>query len=321
MLRVLTNGFEFNRFLSYEIDSSLDALADGFSFAIGNPRGSHGGQIIEGLEARIFDDGVQLMVGEIDTVAEGEEIHVSGRDLMVRAIENDVEHREEAEDVHPVKEIERLAREVGLEKIDKTGLPSLIKPIEEFTQEAGESVAEVMVRLADAGGFYIWLDRLAFLHLSVYRWDLPPGWEFFNRESGSNCETITRRRSAANLRTELWAFVDLFENPIVKHADQALIRAGLHRRKTLLDPKSENYEEAHRKLQKLMDELKLRSREWELSYGGPHARGGEIPEVGRTALVSSYWSGVENLKTLVASVRLKKDDQGTKTELVLRERP
>lgn len=322
MLRVETNGFKFTRFRSYEIESSLDALADSFSFTIGNPGGIHAGQIVDGREVRIFDDGRQIMIGEIDTVEEGEEIRVSGRDLMVRAIENDVEHQEESSQVHPAREIERLAREVGLTKIDKSGLPSGIKPIEEFTREAGESYGEVMVRLADAGKFYIWLDRLGVLHLSEYQFSAAPEWDFYNRVDGSNCEAIVRRRSSASLKDEIWAFSDEIDPPIVKHSDQALIRAGLHRRKTLLDAKSETYEEAHRKLQKLMDELKLRGREWIVSYGKDHARGrGEIPEVGTTATVTSYFSGVTNLRVLIASVTLRKDDNGTKTELVLRERP
>lgn len=321
MLRVETGGFEFVRFKAYEIESSLDALADSFSLVIGNSGGIYAGRFAEGAELRIYEDGARVMVGEIDTVEESEEVRVTGRDLMVRAIENDVEHQEESSKVHPVKEIERLAREVGLTKIDLSGLPAGITPIEAFTKEAGESYGEVMVRLADAGKFYIWLDRMGVLHLSEYRFQASPGWDFFNRVDGSNCEAIVRRRSAASLKGEIWAFSDEIDPPIVKHTDQALIRAGLHRRKTLLDPKSETYEEAHRKLEKLMNELKLRGREWLIGYGGKHARDNAIPEVGATATVTSYWSGVTHLKALIASVTLKKDDQGTRTELVLRERP
>lgn len=339
MLLVRTNGFEFRRFKSYQIESSLDTVADGFSFTIGNPRGDHAGEIVEGQVVTIFDDATQIMIGEIDTVIEGEEIEVQGRDLMVRAIENDVEHQEEVETVHPAKEIIRMAKEVGLTQIDQSGLPSgdaeleqlsslrgnsakapsKISALKDFTREAGESTAEAMVRLADAGGFYIWLDRLGTLHLSLYDYDAAPGWDFFNRKEGSNCEPIKRRRSAANLKSEIWAFSDDLEP--VKLGDQALIRLGIKRRKTLLDSESETPEEAQRKLQKIMNELKLRSREWQVTYGGPHARGREIPEVGKTATVSSYFSGVQNLKTLISSVTLTKDDQGTKTELVLRERP
>lgn len=324
MLTVRTNNLEFRRFKSYKIESSLDTLADGFSFVIGNPNGVNAGAIIEGQQISIFEDGVQLMVGEIDTVIESNNIEVSGRDLMVRAIENDVEHQQAETKIHPVKEIQRLAKEVGLTKFDTSALPTGIKPIELFTLEAGESTAEVMVRLAESGTFNIWLDRFGVMFLAKLDFDQTAGWTFVNGPDFANCDFIRRRKSAANLKAEIWAFLEAWDDQLepilVKHTDQALIRAGLHRRKTLLDGKSGNYEQGHKKLVKLMDELKQRSKEWDISYGGSHVRENAIPEPGKTALVTSMYSDVQDLKALVVSVTLTKDENGTRTKLILRER-
>lgn len=348
MLRVKTNNFEFRRFERYDIESSLDALADSFSFEIANPKGIHAGQILPGKVVQLFDDNTPLMIGEIDDVEESDVIKVTGRDLMVRAIENDVEHEEEEDEIEPDKEIIRLAKLVGIKKFDLSGLTSPIKPVEnisthrpgakapsrvkalqEFTREAGESVGEVMVRLADAGNFYIWLDRLGVLHLSFYNFSQPAGWDFFNRLNGANCDLIKRRQSYANLKGSIWAYGDFFVlGPLAaniqgfaKKEDQALIRAGFTRRKTMLDNYSLTYEEASARLEKLMNELKLRAKQWEVTYGGPHARGGAIPEPGKTATLTSIYSAVSNLKVLIASVNLKKTDEGTKTTLILREKP
>lgn len=335
-LRVKTNGFDFTRFISYDIDSSLDTLADGFSFVIGNPQGVHAGQILEGKVVQIFDGAIPIMIGETDDVVEGEEIHVHGRDLMIRAIENDAEHDIISQTVtDPVAKIIELANKVGLTKIDRTGITSKLSDplppsLQNFQLEAGESFAEAMVKLADAGKFYIWLDRLGILHLSNYHFEQKPAWDFYNRKDGSNCHPIKRRKSAANLKAEILAFgsffkrvdsdTDTFVN-FAKVNDQALIRAGFNRKKTLLDNRSFSVDEAQRKLDKLMAELKMRGKEWEISYEGPHIRGGEIPEVGKVATVTSYFSGVNNLSALIASVTLKKDEQGTVTSIILREKP
>ena len=300
---------------NYHIENSVTTLTDAFSFTLSNNGGRNGGLVDDKDTVEIFDDGDPLMTGQIDTVDESTEIAVSGRDLMAWAVDTDAEPCPYLNEL-PISHIQKLAKKVGLKfLVGKTPIPRLSPPLK-FNIEVGESYADAMVRLAAIAGVYLWLDRRGVLNIGLYDTAAAPLWHFRNSPDGSNCEIIHRVRSSKEVKSKMIAYGDIYTQKITV-TDAKLKALGFSRPARVMNNWAEPADITKGRLERAMNERRMRSRVWKVRYGGDHRMNGDIPEAGKTALVSSVYSGVSEQKTLIASVRLSKGPGGTLTELEL----
>lgn len=302
--------------LSYSVETALETLCDGFTVVIGNAEGKNAGAILDGAEMELLADGAPLMRGVIDSVEESTAITVKGRDRMALAVDNDVAPMP-AQEVNPLPHIKKLATAVGLE-VRVVNPPKGLTPLDRFNIEAGDSYADALTRLAASADIYLWLDRQGILYAGSYDLAAAPLWHFYNTPEGSNCFPLIRIRSSAGLKSEITAYSDEWNSALASETDKALKKAGLNRRKIVPAKWKEDEEVTRRRLKRMIRDNRLHSRVWRVQYGGPHLREGVIPEIGKVAEITSYFSGVSRQKALITAVTLRKDKgRGPTTELEL----
>ena len=319
MLKAVGDGWQTERLIGYEIESTLDKGADSFSFEVGTgEKGENAGLIVPGKNVRLLDSkGRQLLIGVIDEVEEGETIKVDGRDLMAYAIDAYPDSKR-WKNAMPLDILKELAGQLAFTSVDISGVSSAQTALKAFQVEPGDSITDAFEKLAQEGDFELYVDPLGNL-IATNMPDRPssPQFNFISRIGEANCEIVLKKST-----DDVYSTIKLAgrkAHPIVQTDSD--ISKYVTRTLTDRDGHSGSAAASSKKIAQMFREMKDRMRRWNVTFGGDPAKFGAVPKIGDGAMVTSYRHKINNEATVIWRVNLSLDERsGRKNEIELRSR-
>lgn len=150
---------EWSKWLSFEVESDIRRPADAFSFVSPNIRGENAGKVFPGDVVTISVDDETVMRGRVDDVRysdgiDGSQIEVSGRDLFGFLQDCSAVPRQRFNATLLDLAIEMTDNDWGIVTWDGTDSA----PLRRVKIEPGESVWDVLSRLAAKEDLILWMD-------------------------------------------------------------------------------------------------------------------------------------------------------------------
>lgn len=319
MLKATGNGWETERLLGYEVESTLDCAADSFSLEIGmGQKGENAGLIKPGGTVTITDSkGAAIMTGIIDDVDEEDAISIKGRDLMAHAIDQYPDPRRWKTKA-PLDILKELAAALPFTGVDVSGVTSSQSAMKAFQVEPGDSYADAFERIGEEGDFEIYVDPLGKL-IARNMPDAPAGiaFRFVSKIGEANCDP-TLQQTTDDVYSTIKDFAkksaptSVTNSTIAKYVTRTLTQRNGDRR----DQAGINRGIA-RQFREALDKM----RRWKVTFGGDHSKFGAAPKIGDGVSITSYRHKVTDEPGVVWAVKYKlQKGQGHETEVTVRSR-